>query len=153
MFKLFFILTLPFLNYLAADIAPLQDKAASLYSQGLKAMNCKDYISAKKAFLELLQNYKAPANIQEEAELQIIEAEISLHNYQTARVRIKALLNRPELPFLHFRSKMLLSQLEFNEHHIQEAARILKEQETICALKDWPLQYKILYATIELLKE
>ncbi|MEI6532081.1 MAG: hypothetical protein WCN87_04605 [Chlamydiota bacterium] len=153
MFKLFFSLILLFLTPLAADTAPLQDKAAELYSSALRAMSCKDYTRAKKVFLELLENHKAPTNIVEEVELQIIEAEIGLCNYQIARIRIKALLNRPNLPFLHFRSKMLLAQLEFDERHIQEAARLLKEQETICPLKDWPLQYKVLYATIELLKE
>lgn len=127
-------------------------KQAALYSKGLKALEAHEYGLAKETFLILLREPSLAATVIEEAHLGIIQADIRLGNYPLARARIHELLKKPLMPFVGFKTHILLATLEFEEHHIDEAARILKEQEAVCPLKDWPLEYRLLYVTIELLR-
>lgn len=115
-------------------------------------MSVHDYLQAKEAFIELNKNSSLPPSVADEVKLQLIQADIGLKNYGQARAQIEGLLKTPLFPFMYFRTKMLLARLELAEHHIDKAAQILKEQEDVCPIKDWPSDDRILYATIELLR-
>lgn len=150
---LFFFLILAALPLVAATEPDCSEsRSAKLYSDALRAMNQKDYKTAKESFLLLSKQPDLPPTISEETELQLVEAEIGLGNYSVAQGLINNLLSRPLFPFMGFRVKMLEARLAFAQHQIDKAMRIFKEQESVCPLKDWPLEYRILYATIELLK-
>jgi hypothetical protein len=135
------------------SVEPMPEKMNSLYSEGLVAMGKKEFAHSKKAFTELLKEPNLPTTTSEEAHIQIIRADIALQNYGAARTHIEQLLQQKLLPFMFFRTKMELASLELAEHHLEAARRILKEQEEVCPLKDWPLENRLLYVTIQLLKE
>lgn len=113
----------------------------------------KDYVNAKSAFIDLLKEPDLPLTTGEEAHLQIIKADIALHNFGPARLHIQELLKQNLMPFMLFRTKMELASLEFAEKNVKQAAVVLKELEQICPIEDWPWENRVLYVTIKLLTE
>lgn len=125
----------------------------NLYSNGLKAMQKKDFKSAKESFRKLLEkDLKSNPSVLFETKFQLAQAEFEAGNTVAARNLLLTLLQTSDEPSMVFRLKVFLSNIYFNEGQTEAAWQIMTGLKKHYPLNEWPMDARILYVTLEQIK-